>query len=248
MKRVTERQKGMPRLNAVVNHEVYQTYYKRICECETDRVFCCHQMNHLLDVARIAYIKNLEEGLGFDKELIYVAAVLHDIGKSFQYRQQIPHEIAGERIARRILDSLPTGFTFTDSLEPHAILHGNLRLDRRERVRVHELDRIVANVSNSKIIFSRCRRRYTHIARTICLCDISNECRRARAHQEALGRDLVVARQIVAQMHACFIRPERHRAFCDRGSDGIFDAFWSTEWISGTGEIMPVDLSTDVIR
>lgn len=75
MKRVTERQKGMPRLNAVVNHEVYQTYYKRICECETDRVFCCHQMNHLLDVARIAYIKNLEEGLGFDKELIYVAAV-----------------------------------------------------------------------------------------------------------------------------------------------------------------------------
>ena len=73
MKRVTERQKGMPRLNAVVNHEVYQTYYKRICECETDRVFCCHQMNHLLDVARIAYIKNLEEGLGFDKELIYVA-------------------------------------------------------------------------------------------------------------------------------------------------------------------------------
>ena len=60
----------MPRLNAVVNHEVYQTYYKRICECETDRIFCCHQMNHLLDVARIAYIKNLEEGLGFDKELI----------------------------------------------------------------------------------------------------------------------------------------------------------------------------------
>ena len=56
MKRVTERQKGMPRLNAVVNHEVYQTYYKRICECETDRVFCCHQMNHLLDVARIAYM------------------------------------------------------------------------------------------------------------------------------------------------------------------------------------------------
>lgn len=93
----------MPCLNAVVNHEVYQTYYKRICECETDRVFCCHQMNHLLDVARIAYIKNLEEGLGFDKELICMAAVLHDIGKSFQYRQQIPHEIAGERIARRIL-------------------------------------------------------------------------------------------------------------------------------------------------
>ena len=88
MKRVTERQKGMPRLNAVVNHEVYQTYYKRICECETDRVFCCHQMNHLLDVARIAYIKNLEEGLGFDKELIYVAAVLFSTDSRFRMRSQ----------------------------------------------------------------------------------------------------------------------------------------------------------------
>ena len=106
----------------------------------------------------------------------------------------------------------------------------------------------MANVSNSKIIFSRRRRRYAHIARTICLRDIGDECRRARAHQEALGRDLVVARQIIAQMHACFIRPERHRAFCDRRGDGIFDALWSTERISGTGEIVPVDLSTDVIR
>ena len=114
MKKVTGTQDRMLRLNAVVNHEIYQTYYKRIQECEADRIFCCHQMNHLLDVARIACIKNLEEGLGFDRELIYVAAVLHDIGKSFQYRHQIPHEIAGEKIAKQILDSLPDRITFTD--------------------------------------------------------------------------------------------------------------------------------------
>ena len=89
MKRVTERQKGMPRLNAVVNHEVYQTYYKRICECETDRVFCCHQMNHLLDVARIAYIKNLEEGLGFlSPVLILPTALLLSVCYQF-HRMQI---------------------------------------------------------------------------------------------------------------------------------------------------------------
>lgn len=104
----------MPRLNAVVNHELFQSYYGRIKECETDRIFCCHQIEHLLDVARIAYIKNLEEGLGYDKELIYVAAILHDIGKAFQYRQQIPHEIAGERIARRILGSLSEDVRFTE--------------------------------------------------------------------------------------------------------------------------------------
>ena len=106
----------------------------------------------------------------------------------------------------------------------------------------------MTNIGNSKIVFSRRRRRYTHVARTICLCDVGDERRRARAHQEAFGRDLVVARQIVAQMHACFIRPERHRAFSDRRGDGVFDAFWSTERISGTGEIVPVDLCTDVIR
>ena len=89
---------------------------------------------------------------------------------------------------------------------------------------------------------------YAHVARTICLCDIGDERRRARAYQEALGRDLVVARQIVAQMYACFIRPERHRAFCDRRGDGVFDALRSAKRISGTGEIVPVDLCADVIR
>ena len=114
MKKGTEEHERMPRLNAVIQHELYKKYYKSIQECEADRVFCCHQMNHLLDVARIAYIKNLEDKLGFDKELIYVAAVLHDIGKSFQYRQQIPHDIAGAKLARRILESLPEEFRFTE--------------------------------------------------------------------------------------------------------------------------------------
>lgn len=114
MKKETKRKEQMPRLNAVINHELYQKYYERIRSCETDRIFCCHQMNHLLDVARIAYIKNLEEDLGYDKELIYTAAVLHDIGKSFQYREQIPHEIAGEKVARRILESLPEEVRFTE--------------------------------------------------------------------------------------------------------------------------------------
>lgn len=63
-------------------------------------------MGHLLDVARIACIRNLEEGLGLDKEIIYAAAVLHDIGKSLQYEKKIPHETASEQIAKEILDSL----------------------------------------------------------------------------------------------------------------------------------------------
>ena len=86
----------MYRLNEVVHHWIYQDYYGRIKRLEKERIFCCHQMTHLLDVARIAYIKNLEENLGFEKDVIYTAAVLHDIGKSFQYKWTIPHEVARE--------------------------------------------------------------------------------------------------------------------------------------------------------
>lgn len=58
----------MTRLNAVWNHPLYQKYYRENEKMEHDREFCCHQITHLLDVARIAYIKNLEAGALHAKE------------------------------------------------------------------------------------------------------------------------------------------------------------------------------------
>ena len=84
---------GMPRLEAVRNHPLYRENYGLLEEAEQKREFCRHQMPHLLDVARIAYILNLERQLGIEKEVIYTAALLHDIGKFGQYRDGIPHEI-----------------------------------------------------------------------------------------------------------------------------------------------------------
>lgn len=104
----------MYRLNEVVHHWIYQDYYGRIKRLEKERIFCRHQMTHFLDVARIAYIKNLEENLGFEKDVIYTATVLHDIGKSFQYKWTIPHEVAGEKIAKEILTTLPEDAQFTE--------------------------------------------------------------------------------------------------------------------------------------
>ena len=106
---------AMPRLNAVWNHPLYQKYYRENEKIEHDREFCCHQITHLFDVARIAYIKNLEEGLGLEKELIYTAAILHDIGKALQYTDKIPHEIAGEKIAGEILDTLSENDAFSET-------------------------------------------------------------------------------------------------------------------------------------
>ena len=61
----------------------------------------------------IAYIMNLEEKLGISRDLIYAAALLHDIGKVQQYESGIPHEIAGRKLASQILADMPEEIAFT---------------------------------------------------------------------------------------------------------------------------------------
>ena len=78
--------------------------YKKIEKCEKKREFCRHNMVHFLDVARIAYIYNLEENLNIEKDLIYAAALLHDIGRFKQYEDNTPHEKASLSYAPDILE------------------------------------------------------------------------------------------------------------------------------------------------
>lgn len=72
-------------------------------EAETDRIFCKHDMEHFLSVTRLAYIYNLEEQAGIAREIIYSAALLHDIGRGLQYTKDIPHHEAGVGMAEKIL-------------------------------------------------------------------------------------------------------------------------------------------------
>ena len=72
-------------------------------EAEKNREFCRHSLTHSLDAARIAYILSLEEGLGLPKELIYAAALLHDLGRAEWYVDGTPHQEAGVRAAESIL-------------------------------------------------------------------------------------------------------------------------------------------------
>lgn len=101
---------SMDRINAIWNHPLYQENLSALMKYEETRIFCRHTPEHFLDVARLAWIYVLEEGLDFSRELIYSAALLHDIGRAEQYSSGTPHDEAGARIADRILSDLD----FTD--------------------------------------------------------------------------------------------------------------------------------------
>ncbi len=93
----------MERIEKICKHPLYVENQKRIDEIEENRIFCCHSVNHALDVARIFYIMVLEKGLSYDKEMIYAASLLHDIGRGMQYEKKVSHHVAGAKLAEEIL-------------------------------------------------------------------------------------------------------------------------------------------------
>lgn len=121
------------RLTFIQNHPLYLSADRRLQELEETRIFCRHQMNHLLDVARIAYILNLEMRLGISRDLIYAAAILHDIGKGRQYEEGIPHETASADLAEQILADMPAKLVFTPEEQQQILTairgHRRLRCD-----------------------------------------------------------------------------------------------------------------------
>lgn len=90
----------------LIKHPIYIENLNQIKTAEVHRVFCCHGIAHLMDVARIAYIYNLEQNLGLEKEMIYLTALLHDIGRAKEYNTGEPHEQAGMELTAMILSEL----------------------------------------------------------------------------------------------------------------------------------------------
>lgn len=93
----------MNRINQILFHSQYQDALRQITAWEREREFCRHTIEHFLDVARLAYIRSLEKGLDVKKDVIYAAALLHDIGRYQQYEDGTPHEVASARLAEGIL-------------------------------------------------------------------------------------------------------------------------------------------------
>lgn len=93
----------MERVQKIIRHPEFKKSMEMIEVLEKERVFCGHDMRHLLDVARIAWIDSLEKALDYPKDVVYGAGLLHDVGKYLQYIEGTGHHITSERIARKIL-------------------------------------------------------------------------------------------------------------------------------------------------
>lgn len=99
----------MDKINEILNNKIFKENYRILESLERDREFCNHGIEHSLSLGRIAYIKVLEEGLSFSKEVIYGTALLHDLGRVLQYKEGISHEEGSIILANDILKD--TSFT-----------------------------------------------------------------------------------------------------------------------------------------
>lgn len=93
----------LERINHILHHKKFHIWNEENKKMEQERIFCLHNVEHYFDVARIAYIKALEEEISISKDILYATALLHDIGKHRQYQEGLPHEEESAMMSEEIL-------------------------------------------------------------------------------------------------------------------------------------------------
>ncbi len=120
----------MKRVDKILKNELYLSYTSRTDEYEKDRRFCRHDLEHFLAVARIAQILNLKGKHRIEKEWIYAAALLHDIGRFKQYEDGTPHAKVSAALAPEILEQCGFHKKASDSIIEAIRNHGDARVSR----------------------------------------------------------------------------------------------------------------------
>lgn len=87
----------MNTVHCLLHHDGFRQALSTIESNEQTRRFCRHGLDHALDVARICWILVLENHRDFSKETVYLAALLHDIGRSISNED---HDSASVRLAQ----------------------------------------------------------------------------------------------------------------------------------------------------
>lgn len=93
----------MKYVTALLEDTTFLNTIEEIEKLEATRIYCHHGFAHLMDVARLASMNNAMKGNVCEEEQVYLAALLHDIGRAQEYKNEISHAIAGKRLAGEIL-------------------------------------------------------------------------------------------------------------------------------------------------
>lgn len=95
----------MERVNRILSDEQYRVYLLKNKGPEEYRIFCTHDLEHMLTVARLTYLLLLEEDCKFiTQALAYAAGLLHDIGRWKEYQDGTDHAGYSAVLAGAILE------------------------------------------------------------------------------------------------------------------------------------------------
>ncbi len=95
----------MERCARIIENREYQMYLDENEAREKERIYCGHQFDHLLTVARLTYLLLLDDGQPFiSREIAYAAGLLHDIGRWKEYRDGGDHAEISAELAGPILE------------------------------------------------------------------------------------------------------------------------------------------------
>lgn len=116
--------------NKVLNDSIYINDVKRLADMERDRIFCRHDMEHFLSVARLTIIMCNERNISVDPDIVYTAALLHDIGRIEQYRSGIPHDTASAENAHSVLERVGCDELMKQNIISLILSHRNENLSK----------------------------------------------------------------------------------------------------------------------
>lgn len=92
--------------NRILQDPLFREKLAKIERLEEDRIFCGHGLEHLLSVGRMAMLMCIEKGVEVSPDVLYSAALLHDIGRVEEYTLGISHDISGPETAGKILEQV----------------------------------------------------------------------------------------------------------------------------------------------
>lgn len=85
----------------ILENKEYKFYIEKINELEKDRIYCGHGLNHFFTVAKICIVLARECGIDVDEDIVYGAALLHDLGRYDINTDN--HEVVSCKLAEKIL-------------------------------------------------------------------------------------------------------------------------------------------------